>query len=249
MAEVSFTTQTPHKERGLVNLPIWQEVTFFLVGWLGLKVIAYLMALVCISLKESNPILYVTLYDAISYGIIFFGLIALCITNHQKILSSFKKIAPYFIGIGIGFAIIATSSLYSNIVSQFIKMEVNDNESIVRQMTVAYPILSFILLVFVGPICEELTYRLGLFSLCAKYRKWLAYLVTILVFALIHFNFFATGENALLYEVLNLPSYAIAAAGLCLAYDFFGLSASISAHVLNNMVSVISILILNSLGS
>ena len=67
---------------------------------------------------------------------------------------------------------------------------------------------------------------------------FLAYIVTSLVFGLIHFNFFATGD-ALINELLNLPSYVISGFLLTLAYDKFGFACSSVAHIVNNLFSIV----------
>jgi membrane protease YdiL (CAAX protease family) len=239
-----------HKNhRGITWLPRWQEIVFFLVGWLGLNVIGLIVSFSFQYLNAvENKVLYMAICQFVTYGILFFGLIALVLTNHRNILKAFKKATPYVMGVLIGVGVLFFNSIYNRIISSFIELEVNENESLIRQMTVAFPILSVIIFVFVGPICEELTYRLGLFSFFARFGKWVAYLVTILVFALIHFDFMAESTDAYIIELLNLPSYMVAGAALCFAYHYFGLASSMTAHILNNLVAISSILILNGIG-
>ena len=245
-SEVNPNPIAHKKIRGLVWLPRWQEITFFLLGWLGLSLIATLVQLAFSFLNtDSNKVLFMSITQFVTYGILFLGMVILAIQNHRKIFISFKKIEPYVIGIGIGAIIVLLSGLYSRIVSSFYTFGVNENESLIRQITTSYPVFSFIIFVFVGPICEELTYRLGLFSFSARLGKWVAYLITISFFALIHFDFLAGSVDGYIVELLNLPSYLIAGALLCFAYDYFGLSASVTAHVVNNMIAITSILLLN----
>jgi membrane protease YdiL (CAAX protease family) len=238
-----------HKKcRGLVWLPKWQEITFFLLGWFGLNIIATLVQLAFSYLNtDGNEVLFMSITQFITYGILFLGMFILVVNNHRKIFVSFKKIEPYVIGIGIGAIIILLSGLYSRIVSSFYTFNVNENESLIREITISYPVFAFLIFVFVGPICEELTYRLGLFTLSARLGKWVAYLVTVSFFALIHFDFFAGSAEGYIVELLNLPSYIIAGALLCFAYDYFGLAASVTAHVVNNMIAITSILFLNGI--
>ena len=247
-SEVNPNPMAHKKYRGLVWLPRWQEITFFLLGWLGLSLIAILVQLAFSYLNtDENKVLFMSITQFVTYGILFLGMAILVIQNHWKIFVSFKKIEPYVIGIGIGAIIILLSGLYSRIVSSFYTFDVNENESLIRQITISYPVFSFIIFVFVGPICEELTYRLGLFSISARLGKWAAYLITISFFALIHFDFLARSTEGYIVELLNLPSYLIAGALLCFAYDYFGLAASVTAHVVNNMIAITSILFLNGI--
>ena len=74
---------------------------------------------------------------------LFLGMVILVVNNHRKIFVSFKKIEPYVIGIGIGAIIILLSGLYSRIVSSFYTFNVNENESLIREITISYPVFAF----------------------------------------------------------------------------------------------------------
>ena len=130
---------------------------------------------------------------------------------------------------------IGTTILYNSIIAQFIELPKNANEDIAEQMIKQYPVICFFILGFIGPICEELTYRFGLFGLLKKKNRILAYIVSALVFGIIHFDF--TGD--LIVELLNLPTYIICGALFGLAYDLCGFEASLTAHITNNLYAVI----------
>ena len=102
----------------------------------------------------------------------------------------------------------------------------------------------------IGPICEEFTYRIGLFSLTKRLSRVAAYIITPLVFGFIHFGWgsIATGGDALIIELLNIPDYILAGVIFAFLYDRFGIGASTTAHVMNNLLSFIQILILHSQG-
>ena len=72
----------------------------------------------------------------------------------------------------------------------------------------------------------------------AAANRLAAYLFATVVFGLIHMHDFASVN-----EWLNFPSYLIAGGILAFTYDRFGLSASITAHVVNNLYAVILTLI------
>jgi membrane protease YdiL (CAAX protease family) len=108
------------------------------------------------------------------------------------------------------------------------------------------PIISLITFGFLGPIVEEWTYRLGLFQYLKGRSKWLAYLVTLTIFGLIHFDFSTTN---LTNELFNLPIYLVAGAWFCFLYDRFGLKVAMATHIFNNLLSVMSILLSSELSS
>ena len=122
---------------------------------------------------------------------------------------------------------------------------VNENELQSRAIIDTYPILSILVLGIIGPICEELTYRLGMFSLIGRINRVLAYIITSLVFALMHMNFSSNAN--IVVELLNLPSYIFAGVAFCFAYDKFSLPCSLTAHTLNNLFAVIFQIILNNI--
>jgi hypothetical protein len=74
--------------------------------------------------------------------------------------------------------------------------------------------------------------------------------ITLTIFGFIHFDF--TSAN-LANELLNLPIYLIAGAWFCYLYDKFGLQVALSTHIMNNVFSVLAIIleanIVNSSGS
>ena len=84
---------------------------------------------------------------------------------------------------------------------------VNDNENAIDSITNAYPLLSLLVFGIMGPVVEEFTYRVGLFSFIRRFNRPAAYIITIAIFALIHFNFQSTN---IVNELINLPSYIVA---------------------------------------
>lgn len=176
-----------------------------------------------------------------SYVCLFIVLIVIIFGYIQELTPYFKKALPYLTGILFGIGLIVFSIVYTTIINQFApNIGLNDNEDIARQLTTYYPFISIIVLGFIGPICEEITYRLGLFSICSRFNRWFAYILTVIVFALIHFDF--TSKN-LTVEAIYLPVYIFSGLLLCIAYEQEGPAASITAHIVNNLYSVIGVLI------
>lgn len=65
----------------------------------------------------------------------------------------------------------------------------NVNQQIVVEVIKATPVASFIFIPFLGPIVEELTYRVGLYSLLRRWNKIAALVISALIFGFIHFDY------------------------------------------------------------
>ena len=172
---------------------------------------------------------YVTLF-AIGVGICCFNL-----KGVRKFLANYKS---YLWGL-IFMIVLFGLSLILGFITNQITDEVNQNQTAVELYMHNYPVVSILVLGIVGPIVEELTYRVGLFSFLRRLNRVAAYVVTILLFALIHFSF---DMDNIVVELVNLPSYLLAGAVLTVAYDFFGPVTSITAHVVYNILSLLMVL-------
>ena len=159
--------------------------------------------------------------------------------------SSFNKAKNYFAGIICLLVMIALTKFYSSIISPYLSSFENSNQTAIVAYTEAFPLLAFITFVIFGPICEEFTYRLGLYSLIRRKGKYLAIILSSLIFAFIHFDFttIMSGDISLfINELLIIPSYIIS--GICLAfiYEKYGLAASLTTHILNNFIAILEIM-------
>lgn len=222
------------------------RLTLFLIGFLGLDILTIILQLIFNVIfpewfvKDSpTQIVGLSTLNAVRYVFLTIGLIALLLPRLKIIINKFKSFKTILLGIGFGIALIGITRVYSLVISDFVELEINANEEAAESMIFAYPFLSIIVLGILGPVCEEVTYRYGLFGLFNKKAKILAYIITPLVFALIHFDF--TGN--LLIELVNMPSYIIAGILLCYVYDKYGFGASVIAHIANNLFAIITILI------
>ena len=218
-----------------------KQIGLFAVGLGGFELLALIISniLIATGLVDKNVGLANMLLNTLSYAILFLSLLAITNNSLPKLLKSFKKLEPYIAGILCCLFIILTGSIYSMILKLAgVNIINNDNQQAIDSSSNSFPALSFIIFGFIGPICEELTYRVGLFSFSKRISKWLAYPVTIVAFALIHFNFRA---SSLANESLNLPYYILAGFALTFTYDKFGFAGSTIAHVLNNVISLIPV--------
>lgn len=226
----------------------WKQLGLFLIGWAGLYLVSIIISLIFNAYANniySDPVSVnqflgsskvKMLVNFFVYLILFIGLAFFLFKDVVKVLLSFKKLKTIGRGVMYGGILLGATIVYSLIITNLdIKIEDNANEGAVVNLMTSEPLLSFITFVLLGPIVEEFTYRLGLFSLIGRYKKWLAYVVTVLLFGLIHTSFFAENVN-IINELINLPSYLIAGFILTYAYDKEGFAVSTYAHVFNNLV-------------
>lgn len=246
----------------LKNNDLYKRIIVFLLGFVGLQVFAVALQLlnffhyifltfdlnlfvnrVNFSLN-SNVILNYTMY------IIVFSVMLIIIgdNNIQEIINKFKDNKNVKEGFIFGVLVLCSSMFYNIIIQNIIpNISENQNEDAVRSIITLNPFLSTIAVAIVGPIVEEFTYRYGLFGALKKKSKKLAYFVTIILFALIHFSFDNATAQEWVIELANLPSYMIAAAILCYAYDRNdSLATSLIAHIFNNAYSVLMTLLIYS---
>lgn len=233
-----------HKKNELRTLKGFPDRVFFLhpIAQLALFIIgfAYLGKLFSeLFFNEFVPSFLAI--EIITYCLMVAGMLVIILTTRRKsFFNHLKRYEYYLVGLVFGAAAAGIGILISQITSLFYTGDPNGNQATAESIVVAYPILAFILLAFLGPISEELTYRVGLYSLLRRYNKYLALILTTIVFALIHFRF--ESEN-IISELWALPSYLVAAFILTFAYEKGGLSSSLTAHIIYNIVSFVLTLI------
>ena len=219
---------------GIKSIKLWKKITLFLTGCIGISILAVFAGLIFYfvpmgEVEKDGAVSFVT------YTALILSLAAILNTDIFKLKIDLSKWKNWLIGIGIGAAMIIFPIIYTTIVSTFYEYHINGNEESLRDIIDVYPVASVLIFGIVGPVCEELTYRVGLFGALSK-KKWVAYLVSIIIFAMVHFTF--TADN-IYDELVNLPVYVASGALLAFAYDQFGLAASLSAHITNNLYAVL----------
>ena len=241
-----FNTDDDGPKWPKIRSEIIYRLIVFLIGFVGLFAIGFAVEVLILFIRpeylDSNSDLYitgVTIANTFEY-LILLGVFGFFIWPRLfTLIKRFKNWKHIIIGLGFGGLVIGATIVYNIIISQFIEIPENANEALAESIILYNPALSFFVLGLVGPICEELTYRFGLFGLLKKKNRVLAYLVTALVFGIIHFDY--TGD--LVVELLNLPIYMISGALFSLAYDLCGFEGSLTAHVTNNIYAVIMTII------
>lgn len=230
------------------DLKIWKQILFFVIGLFGLTVISLLIQITVqlaarraiVSVYDYQTFMGSTTFDMIvngsTYLIIAVIFLILMKDDTNEFFKSFKDWKPY-VAAAIGFSAILTFNLFYNLILNATGAVISDNanESSLNSIVSDFPFLSLLIFALIGPIVEEFTYRVGLFSLLKRVHISLAYVVTIIVFTFIHFDF---QSNNMVNELLNIPFYMFAAATFCFLYHRFGLASSISAHVTNNLLSI-----------
>lgn len=245
--------KTKTSER-VVTVPIIHQILFFAIGFIGLNILNLIAQFIVLAAVGFDfNVAETPINNAITISITYFSLLAIMsifvILKRKKFLHAFTSWKPYVAGLIGGIALIAISIGYSALVQAIHPVGDNTNQTAVVEVTKALPFLTIFVLSFVGPLCEELTYRVGLYSFLNRWSKIAAFIISTVVFAFIHFDWNALLEisdgntEAIVVELLNLPSYIIAGVGLAFLYDKFGFAASLLAHVLNNLISCIMILI------
>ncbi len=243
--EIQVEEKTNKTPKPFYSSP-WFHALVFAVGYVGDLIISIVVQLILQSINPGlvngkDPLFIdgLAITTSIRYALLFLILCAIILPNLLTLIKKFAEWKNLLIGIAMGAGVIVATIFYNMFVSLFTELDVNTNETYVENFIKAYPFLAIATVGILGPIVEELIYRYGLFESLNKKYKVLAYIVTIIVFALIHFDF--TGDMKT--ELLNLPAYMIAAFLLSFTYDRFGFGASVLAHITNNMYAIVMTLL------
>ena len=238
----------PNEDRPFTRLsylPILRQSLLFLVGLLGINFFALLISLiVATTIKDDNALTYL-IVNSITYVLIFIADIFIVWNYYPELFFTFKKYRTYIAGI-IGFGVLLGGSmLIGFIMSKAVPQAgTGGNQSVAEMMVIRNPAVCILVLGIIGPLVEELTYRVGLFTLCKRASTILAYALTIIIFTVIHLDFFS---GNIVNELVALPDYLFAATIFCILYHREGFGASFLAHALNNLFSVISIIVMRNI--
>ncbi len=252
--------EAPAEKKSVDRVVTWKAIVIFLLGLIGLSLIYTLIysissAFVTLDreLLETNPAKYYRVDGILQFVTYMVGLgIAVAIIavptvkQFTVIFEKFKDAKVYTNGLVIGIVMLFAQSVYSIIITLiFGEVDSNANQSALVEMTKRAPVLLFLTTVVLAPLFEEIVYRYSLFGVLHKKNRYLAYIVSLIVFGLIHFDFGSFSDWATLkVELLNLPAYLISGGLLCYAYEKNdSLIAPITAHATNNLVAFIQILI------
>lgn len=206
----------------------------------------YVLSLFNITLATNN-ILYASLSNFFTYVILFASFIAFLAGFKllKPLAKQFTKLKPFVYGLFYGFVIILASVSYNLLTGLiFPDSTSNINQSSIELIIQGYPIMSFVWIVLVGPVIEEIIYRLGLFEGVRKKSRVFGYVVSGIIFGFIHFNIPFNADRsintaALINEFINVPSYVLSGLLFAYTYEKIGFAGSSVAHISNNLLSYI----------
>lgn len=247
------------KDYYLQIIPWWMSLVLFFTGWFGIKIIAEIIVELVLAIggpvtSESqanaanmwvNFLTYVILAALFLAFLIFYkkGLLI------KKFISEFKNPKTWMYA-AIGIAMIYAANYVISLILFILNpsMSDNNNEASLDSILKVFPIQGFLMTVILAPFAEEMTYRIGLFSALKRVNLIFAFIITALVFGLIHFDLsgviqgFSTGtEESKKYainELCNLPLYC--SAGFVLAFIYHksdSIASPFLAHLTNNLIS------------
>ena len=243
-----FWNSEPETSRfGNKMIPPVKQFIVFLVGWIGFRIFAatiqVLIGFVAKAQGQNiSDVLNQTgtamIVNSAAYIGLLIALVLIINFDIIKLFKSFKHYQSYIAGLVCLMSIFAFNYLYS-VFLNIIKFNPGDNanESSIQEINNSFKFTSLVVFGIIGPVCEEITYRVGLFSYLRRKSNVLAYVLTILIFAFIHFNF-DTNPTVLVNELLNIPYYMFAAFAFSFTYEKFGLAGSLTAHIANNVISL-----------
>ena len=216
------------------------QIGLFLAGfaYFGMLISEFVTAFFLAGVADKN--LKTALILFFTYLLMLGALLVIILTTRRKtFFKKFTRKSDYLFGLAYAGGLYSISLLIGIIVGFFYE-GINNNQSAAISMIENYPIFAGLIICLMGPICEELTYRVGLYSFFRRINKVLAFVVTIIVFALIHFDFMA---EDMIGELWSLPSYLACGAVLTIAYDHRGPACSITAHVVYNSIAMLMIIL------
>lgn len=216
------------------------QIGVFLIGfsYVGMLITEIIVSLAARNVDQAN--LKSALVFFFTYLLMFGGLLSVVFsTRRTTFVKKFTRGNDYLFGLAYAGGLYFTAILI-NIIVGFFYQGTNANQTAAVSLIQNYPILAGIVICLLGPICEEITYRVGLYSFLSRIDKVLAAVVTVFIFTLIHFDF--TAEN-MMGELWSLPSYIACGAVLTVAYMHRGPACSMTAHIVYNSLAMVFILI------
>lgn len=124
-------------------------------------------------------------------------------------------------------------------VKNIIQIAVNKNTEASILLVKNFPAASFINMVIGAALAEEITFRVGVFGFVRRKSRILAYIVSAVLFGLVHVDL--TGASV--QELLSMPIYIIIGLICAYAYEKYGLLANVIVHAMNNLIAWVQIII------
>lgn len=150
----------------------------------------------------------------------------------KALFASAKNWRGILSGVAVGVAIFCASFLLGSLLSH----TENENQAALLRELSASPLLFAISSVLITPILEELAFRVAIFSPLIKINLPFAYIMSALIFSLMHVDL---GAADIWRELISLPNYLVAGTLLAFSYQKFGFWGSVAAHFTNNLMAMI----------
>ncbi len=243
-----------------INLDPWREIILALVGWGGFQILGVIVQLIVVAVKKAEFVAQglsgdelkaaleafaktggaLALINYPAYALLFVILLLIIWKGIVKFFPAFKRKETYIYGALMGIALLVVSIVW-NMISSIWGATTNENQSSVVEMVKTAPVFAVLITGIIGPLCEEITYRVGFFGFGKRINRIFAYFLASVVFGLIHIHDWTSCN-----EWLSFPSYLLSGLLLAFTYEKFGIGASWIAHSLNNLVGVVQILLMSS---
>ncbi len=228
-----------------------KELIVLALGTIGLTLISLIVQIAMLSkapdlIKADSSLLEAWFYEPeqlailqyVSYGA---ALVVMALIVFEQWEGIFRKINWRTLIVGlIGFLSVFVAQLACSYILEAAETGATDNanQTYVVELIEYSPGLAVLFLAIIGPVVEELTYRVGLFGVLKRIHPAVAYVAVSIIFGFIHFDLTNMGD---VNEWLNLPVYVISGLLLAITYDKGGFGASALAHILYNLTSVLLI--------
>ena len=220
------------------------QIGLFLIGfaYFGMLILEVGIALFREYLP-SEPVLRSSTALVLTYGGMFIALMAIALfTGRRKLFfEKFTNGTDYLYGIGYAATLIGVMMIVNCILSFFYDVGGNSgNQESIEMVTLGYPLLTLPFICIIGPIVEEMTYRVGLYSFLRRFNKYAAIIGSAVVFAFIHFEFSAADLTS---EFQSIPAYLVPGFILAIAYEHRGPASSMMAHIIYNSFATLLIFV------
>ncbi len=161
------------------------------------------------------------------------------LNNLRSLVESWRRV---LLAALLGFlAYLAANWLLTAVITQISPDFYNRNDSAIAHMAEKSWFLTVLGTVFLVPVAEELMFRAGIFGLLYRNNRIFAYILSTLLFSLVHIDgFFGIADGKLLF--LSFLQYLPAGVLLATAYDLSGsIFAPILIHMAVNALGMLSL--------
>lgn len=218
-----------------------KQTSWLIITYLLFPQILYLVYFIII-----DVVLGMNIPDVLSYGVdtvvtlITMSIMLFILRKHMpKLLEGFKDIKIYTLALKLYLVI-----MVFNIIMGLFITEQGANQEAINNMIQDSPYTQFIAVVIFAPIMEEIIFRFVIFRSVFHKNRILAYVVSSLIFGSVHL-IMSVFQGSLSQDIVLLPVYTMLGAVFAFAYDYTGkLSAPIVAHMLNNLVAFLPMILL-----